>query len=115
VRSFLVATVLIALLCFSQLVGCAGQGDALRWFNGEHKTVTVDDLPYLVSWVRDASGIDMRGVRDEVILMPDEILERRRNTEAALIVGREVCGGKASVVSETRVGQSWYYTRVKCD
>ena len=41
------------------------------------------------------------------------MVERRRNTEAAMIVGTGLCGGKASVVAEMKEGDQ-YNTRIKC-
>jgi hypothetical protein len=56
----------------------------------------------------------MRGVRvTPIVIMPDEMIERRRNTEAAVVVGTGLCGGKASVDSETKSGDV-YATRIKC-
>lgn len=64
--------------------------------------------------MRDASGIDMRGVRvTPIVIMPDAMIERRRNTEAAMIVGTGLCGGKPLVVAEMKKG-NLYNTRVKC-
>jgi hypothetical protein len=39
------SALLIGLLCFSQLVGCAG-GEAIRWVNPEYKLASVEDIPY---------------------------------------------------------------------
>ena len=95
------------------LVGCA-VGEAGRWISAENKTVSVEGIPYGVSWVRDSTAIDMRGTRAQVVvLMPDEIIERRRNTEAALIVATDLCGRKAIVITEAKSGDL-YTTRVKC-
>jgi hypothetical protein len=95
------------------LTGC-GSGEGARWIAAENKIVSVEDIPYQVSWVRDVSGIDMRGVRvTPIVIMPDPMVERRRNTEAAIIVGTSLCGGKASVVSEMKEGDL-FNTRVKC-
>jgi hypothetical protein len=85
----------------------------MRWVHAENRIVTVEDTPYQVQWVRDANGIDMRGVRTtSIVIMPDDMIERRRNTQAALIVGTDLCGGKASVVAEMKSGDS-YATRIK--
>ena len=66
----------------------------------ENKTVLIENIPYQVSWVRDTIAIDMRGVRvTPIVIMPDAMIERRRNTEAAMIVGTGLRGGKASVVA----------------
>lgn len=95
------------------LSGCGG-GEATRWISAEKRTVSVENIPYQVSWVRDSNGIDMRGVRlNPIVFMPDAMIERRRNTEAAVIVGIELCGGKASVVAEMKEGDL-YNTRVRC-
>jgi hypothetical protein len=102
---------LLGLFCSLLLAGCA-IGEAGRWINPERKTASVEGVAYDVFWVRDATGIDMRGVRSAIVFMPDELIERRRNTEAALIIGRELCGGNALVVSETK--DSFYYTRIRC-
>ena len=100
---------LVALL----LSGCGG-GEATRWISAENKIVSVEDIPYQVSWVRDANGIDMRGVRaTPIVIMPDEMVERRRNTEAAMIVGTGLCGGKASIIAEMKEGDR-FNTRIKC-
>jgi len=48
-----------------------------------------------------------------IVIMPDPVIERRRNTEAAMIVGTSLCDGKASVVNEMKEGDI-FYTRVKC-
>jgi hypothetical protein len=103
----------IVLLAGLALSGCGG-AEAGRWIGAENKIITIDDIPYQVSWVRDASGIDMRGVRAQpVVIMPDAMIERRRNTEAAMIVGAGLCGSKASVVAEMKDGDL-YGTRIKC-
>jgi hypothetical protein len=95
------------------LAGCGG-GEATRWISAENKIVSIEDIPYQVSWVRDANGIDMRGVRvTPIVIMPDAMIERRRNTEAAMMVGTGLCGGKASVVVEMKDGDL-YATRIKC-
>jgi hypothetical protein len=95
------------------LAGCGG-GETKRWISAENKIVTVEDVPYQVSWVRDSRGIDMRGVRvTPIVIMPDEMIERRRNTEAAVMVGTGLCGGKARVDSEMKSGDV-YATRIKC-
>jgi hypothetical protein len=105
--------VLIAGCFAATLAGCGG-GDAMRWVHAENRIVTVEDIPYQVQWVRDATGIDMRGVRTTpIVIMPDDMIERRRNTAAALIVGNDLCGGKASVVAEIKSGDA-YATRIKC-
>lgn len=99
--------------CTILLASCGG-GEASRWISAENKIVSVEDIPYQVSWVRDSSGIDMRGVRvTPIVIMPDAMIERRRNTEAALVVGNSLCGGKATVVAEMREGEL-YITRVRC-
>jgi len=96
------------------LSDCAGP-EAGRWISAEGKTVTVDGIPYHVNWVRDAAGIDMRGARAQaIVVMPDAMVERRRNTQSALLVGTELCSGKAAVISEMKDGDL-YATRVKCD
>jgi len=46
-----------------------------------------------------------------IVIMPDAMVERRRNTE--MIVGTGLCGGKASVVAEMKEGDL-YNTRVRC-
>jgi hypothetical protein len=100
---------LVALL----LSGCGG-GEGMRWISAENRIVSVEDIPYQVSWVRDVNGIDLRGVRvTPIVIMPDAMVERRRNTEAAMIVGSGLCGGKASVVAEMKEGDL-YNTRIKC-
>jgi hypothetical protein len=102
-----------SLLAALLLSGCGG-GEATRWISAENKVVSVEDIPYQVSWVRDANGIDMRGVRvTPIVIMPDAMVERRRNTEAAMIVGTGLCGGKASVVAEMKEGDL-YNTRIRC-
>jgi hypothetical protein len=104
---------LFILLCLLVLPSCGG-GEAGRWISAENKIVSVETIPYQVSWVRDTTGIDMRGVRvTPIVIMPDAMVERRRNTEAAIIVGNELCGGNASVVAEMREGDL-FNTRVKC-
>jgi len=101
------------LLLVLSLAACGG-GEAGRWINAENKIVSVEDIPYQVSWVRDSNGIDMRGLRlTPIVIMPDAMIERRRNTEAAVIVGTGLCGGKASVVAEMKDGDL-FNTRVKC-
>ena len=91
-----------------------GGGEATRWVSAENRIVTVEAIPYQVSWVRDSRGIDMRGVRAQyVVVMPDAMIERRRNTAAASIVGTDLCGGKATVVAEMNEGDL-YTTRVRC-
>jgi hypothetical protein len=101
------------LLCALLLSACGG-GEATRWISAENKIVSIEDIPYQVSWVRDANGIDMRGVRvTPIVIMPDAMIERRRNTEAAMIVGTGLCGGRASVVAEMKEGDL-YNTRIKC-
>jgi hypothetical protein len=103
----------IALLFVLLLAGCSG-GEAGRWIGAENKIVSVENKPYQVSWLRDASGIDMRGAQvTPIVNMPDPVIERRRNTEAAMIVGTSLCGGKASVVNEMKEDDI-FYTRVKC-
>jgi hypothetical protein len=95
------------------LAGCAG-GEATRWIGAENKIVQVEGIPYQVQWVRDAAGIDMRGVRVmPIVIMPDEMLERRRNTEAAVMVGAQLCGTKPTVLTEMKSGDS-YTTRLRC-
>jgi len=106
IRSFALTLLLL-------LSGCGG-GEGARWISAENKIVSVEDIPYQVSWVRDGNGIDMRGIRlTPIVIMPDPMVERRRNTEAAVIVGTSLCGGKASVVNEMKEG-NLYNTRVKC-
>ena len=62
-------------------------------------------FPYQVQRVRGDNGIDMLGVRTTpIVIMSDDMIERRRNTQAALIVGNGLCGGKASVVAEMNPG-----------
>ena len=47
----------------------------------------------------------MRSVRlTPIVIMPDAMIERRRSTAAAMIVGASLCGGKASVVAEMKEG-----------
>jgi len=95
------------------LAGCGG-GEATRWISAEGKAVTVEGIPYQVNWVRDGNGIDMRGLRAQaIVIMPDQMIERRRNTEAAKIVGSELCGGLATVIAEAKDGDL-YTTRMKC-
>jgi hypothetical protein len=56
----------------------------------------------------------MRGIRlTPIVIMPDAMIERRRATEAAMIVGSDLCGGKASVVAEVKEGDI-NSTRVRC-
>jgi hypothetical protein len=72
------------------------------------------NIPYQVIWVRDSTGIDMRGIRiTPIVFMPDAMIERRRATEAAIIVATDLCGGKASVVAEVKDGDI-NSTRAKC-
>jgi hypothetical protein len=52
----------VALLFVLLLAGCSG-GEAGRWIGAENKIVSVENKPYQVSWLRDASGIDMRAHR----------------------------------------------------
>lgn len=100
---------LFALLLF----GCGG-GEAGRWIKAENKIVSVEGESYQVSWVRDSSGFDMRGVRTTaIVIMPDAIIERRRNTEAAMIVGSGLCGGRAAVLAEMKDGDL-FVTRIRC-
>jgi len=95
------------------LAGCGG-GEATRWISAENKTVLIENIPYQVSWVRDANGIDMRGRRvTPIVIVPDAMIERRRNTEVAMIVGAGLCDGKASVVAELKEGDL-SATRIKC-
>jgi hypothetical protein len=103
-----------AVLVFAILsAGCTDR-EKVRWIAAENRIVSVEGIPYQVSWVQEPSGIDMRGVRTTpIVVMPDTMIERRRNTEAALIVGNGLCGGKASVTAEMRDGDM-YATRVRC-
>jgi hypothetical protein len=102
-----------ALLCALLLSGCGG-GEATRWIGADHRIVSVENIPYQVIWVRDSSGIDMRGIRlTPIVIMPDAMVERRRAIEAAMIVGPDLCGGKASVVAEMKEG-GINSTRVRC-
>jgi hypothetical protein len=104
----------VLILVFALLLTACGGGEATRWMSPESRTVTVENIPYKVFWIRDATGIDMHGGRDVTILvMPDELIERRRNTEAAVLVGTELCGGKATVVAEMKSGGQ-YATRLRC-
>ena len=96
------------------LLAACGGGEATRWISAENKIVSIENIPYQVSWVRDANGIDMRRVRvTPIVIMPDAMIERRRNTEAAMIVGTGLCGGRASVVAEMKEGDL-YNTRIRC-
>jgi hypothetical protein len=38
------------------LSGCGG-GEATRWISAENKIVTVEDVPYQVSWVAARQGL----------------------------------------------------------
>lgn len=92
--------------------GCAG-GEGMRWSSAQAKHVTVEGVPYQVQYVRDAGGVDMRSVRTElVVVMPDAMVERRRNTAAAMMVARDLCAG-AVVESEQKEGDQ-YLTRARC-
>ena len=44
------------LLLVLSLAACGG-GEAGRWINAENKIVSVEDIPYQVSWVRDSSSV----------------------------------------------------------
>lgn len=103
-----------AFLLSSLLLASCGGGEATRWISADNRIVSVENIPYQVSWVRDSSGVDLRGVRvTPLVIMPDAMVERRRNTEAALIVGRDLCGGGASIVTEMKEGDL-FSTRIKC-
>lgn len=103
----------LGLLCALLLSGCGG-GEATRWIGAENRIVSVESIPYQVIWVRDSSGIDMRGIRlTPIVIMSYAMIERRRATEAAMIVGTDLCGGKASVVAEMKEGEI-NSTRVRC-
>jgi hypothetical protein len=102
-----------AVLASLPLASCGG-GEGLRWASAQNKTVPVEGIPYTVSWVQDSTGIDMRGVRAQfIVVLPDTMMERRRNTDAALTVAKELCGGEATVVSESRDGDM-FSTRTSC-
>ena len=104
----------LKILLVALLLSACGGAEATRWLSAENKIVSVEEIPYQVSWVRDSSGIDMRGTRVQLVnFMADPMVERRRNTEAAMIVGTGLCGGKASVVAEMKEGDL-YNTRIKC-
>lgn len=104
----------ILILSTALVVTACGGGEATRWISAENKIVTVENIPYQVSWVRDSTGIDMRGVRTTpIVIMPDEMIERRRNTEAAVIVGTALCGSKPTIAAEMKSGDL-YATRLKC-
>jgi hypothetical protein len=108
-----IAMRILGIVCAFLLSNCAG-GEAGRWIAAENRTVTVEGIPYQVIWVRDGNGIDMRGVRAaSLVMMPDAMVERRRNTQAAMIVGTDLCAGNASVVAEMNDGD-FYTTRIRC-
>jgi hypothetical protein len=103
----------LVFFCTLLLAGCGG-GEATRWIGADNRVVSVENIPYQVIWVRDSSGIDMRGIRlTPIVIMPDAMIERRRSTEAAMIVGTDLCGGKASVVAEMKDGDI-NSTRIRC-
>lgn len=100
----------LLLLCFAS-AGCA-MGEGSKWISADNKMVHVENIPYQVQYVRDASGFDMRGVRTDIAFMPDEFSERRRNTQAALMVAQSMCP-TPKVASEMKAGDT-YATRVSC-
>jgi hypothetical protein len=56
----------------------------------------------------------MRSIRlTGIVIMPDAMIERRRATAAAMNVGTDLCGGRASVVAEMKEGDI-NSTRIKC-
>jgi hypothetical protein len=66
------------LLCALLLSGCSG-GEAARWIGADNRIVSIENIPYQVIWVRDSSGIDMRGIRlTPIVVMPDAMIVRQR-------------------------------------
>jgi hypothetical protein len=101
-------------LCILLLSGCGGGGEATRWIGADNRIVSLESIPFQVIWVRDSTGIDMRSIRlTPIVIMPDAMIERRRATAAAMIVGTDLCGGNASVVAEMKEGDI-NSTRIKC-
>lgn len=100
-------------LALAALTGCGG-GEATRWIGADNRIVSIEEIPYQVIWVRDSTGIDMRSIRlTPIVIMPDAMIERRRATAAAMIVGADLCAGKASVAAEMKEGDI-NSTRIKC-
>lgn len=94
------------------LSGCA-TGDGYRWVGSESRLLQIEGVEYSVQWVRAGSGYDMRSIRsDLVVLMPDPLIERRRNTEAALTVGRSLCTNAA--VTDQQMQGGMFLTVIKC-
>jgi hypothetical protein len=96
------------------LGGCAG-GE--RWLGANREQVVVEGVPYQVDWIRDERGMDFRLFRNEnIVVMPDELIESRRKLWAAEIVARRECGGARIVVEEkTTNGIKFDYARIRCE
>lgn len=103
--------ILVFLVGFT-LSGCA-TGDGYRWVGSESRLLQIDGVEYSVQWVRAGGGYDMRSIRSDVIvLMPDPLVERRRNTEAALTVARSLC--PTAAVADQQMQGAMFLTVIRC-
>lgn len=104
---------ILAVLSAALLAGCA-MGEGARWAGSPNEIVQIDGIPYQVQYVRSGTGYDMRALRVEpIVIMPDPMIEQRRSTAAALMIGRKLCPG-AAVESSQKGPDMLTMVRVKC-
>ena len=100
------------LFAFIILSGCAA-GEGYRWVGSESRLMQIEGVEYSVQWVRAGAGYDMRSIRsDLVVLMPDPLVERRRNTQAAMTVAQSLC--PAASIADQQMQGGLFLTVIKC-